>query len=62
MMQLMPGKSDDQFTEKEAKARFEAALRGGMKTSPKPHDEMKLGKPRGKKAKSPAKPKVKKVG
>jgi hypothetical protein len=56
----MSKKSEDQYGEQEAKKRFEAALRGGMGTSPKPHDEMKLGKPRGGKAKSPAKRKAKK--
>jgi hypothetical protein len=30
-----------------------------LKQPPKPHDEMKLGKPRGKKAKSPAKRRAK---
>jgi hypothetical protein len=29
-------KSDDQYTEKEAQERFEAALKGALKTSPKP--------------------------
>lgn len=29
-------KNPDQYSDKEAKARFEAALRGGLKTPPKP--------------------------
>jgi hypothetical protein len=29
-------KTDDEFSEKEAQARFEAALKGALKTSPKP--------------------------
>ena len=29
-------KDKDQYSEKEAKARFEAALRGGLSTPPKP--------------------------
>lgn len=49
----MATKPTDQYSAKEAAARFEAALRGGMGGSPKPHDEMKLGKPRGKKVASP---------
>jgi hypothetical protein len=37
---------DKEFSEKEAQARFEAALRGGLNTSPKPLKE----KPKVKKA------------
>jgi len=40
-------KSDDQFSAKEAKARFEAMLKGALSTSPKPLKD----KPRVKKAK-----------
>lgn len=29
-------KDDDEYSAKEAKARFEAALRGGLSTAPKP--------------------------
>jgi len=32
-----------------------------VRMPPKPHDQMRLGKPKGKKAKSPAKPKSKQV-
>jgi hypothetical protein len=32
-------KSEDQFSEKEAQSRFEAALRGGLKTPHKPLKE-----------------------
>jgi hypothetical protein len=42
----MPKKSEDQYDEKEAKERFEAALKGGLSTPHKPLKE---------------KPKVKKV-
>jgi hypothetical protein len=45
----MPGKSsnsDDQYSPEEAKERFEAALRGGLKTPHKPLKE----KPKAKKA------------
>jgi hypothetical protein len=41
-------KDDDQYSEKEAKARFEAALRGGLSTPHKPLKE----KPKVKKAKT----------
>jgi len=41
-----PRKSDDQFDEKEAQARFEAALKGGLNTPHKPLKE----KPKAKKA------------
>jgi hypothetical protein len=43
----MKAPKDDLYEEKEAKARFEAALRGGLNTSPKPLKE----KPKVKKAK-----------
>jgi hypothetical protein len=52
--------ADDRYTSEEAQQRFEAALRAGLNMPPKPHSEMKLGKTRGKRGKSPAKPKVKK--
>jgi hypothetical protein len=38
--------SDDSYSDKEAQRRFETALRAGLSMSPKPHDQMKLGKPR----------------
>jgi hypothetical protein len=36
---MMP-EDKDKFTAKEAQARFEAALRGGLKTPPKPLKDM----------------------
>jgi hypothetical protein len=44
----MAKKSEDQFSDKEAQARFEAALRGGLNTPHKPLKE----KPKAKKAKA----------
>jgi hypothetical protein len=52
----------DEFTPEEARKRFEAALRDAHLVGHKPQSEMKLGKPRGKKAKSPARAKAKTVG
>jgi hypothetical protein len=46
-------KNADNYSEKEAQARFEAALKGGLNTPPKPLSEMRLGKPKSKKAASP---------
>ena len=46
----MAKKPDNDFSEKEAQARFEAALRGGLNA---PHKPLK-DKPRVKKAKKPA--------
>jgi hypothetical protein len=45
-METSMKKSDDEYSEKEAQARFEAALRGALNTSPKPLKE----KPKAKKA------------
>jgi hypothetical protein len=48
-------KPPDQYDEKEAQARFEAALRSGLKTPPKPlKDKPKKAKPR-KSQKAPSK-------
>jgi hypothetical protein len=47
-------KDSDQYSEKEAKARFEAALRGGLNTPHKPLKE----KPKVTKSKKSAKKKV----
>jgi hypothetical protein len=49
------------YTEEEAALRTEAALRAAFNTPPKPQAKMKLGKPRAKLRKSPAKQKAKKV-
>jgi hypothetical protein len=53
-------KPEDQYSEQVARQRFEAALRGAQLVGHKPQSEMKLGKPRGKSSKSPAKRKTKK--
>jgi hypothetical protein len=37
-------KDSDNYDDKEAQKRFEAALRAGFKTPAKPHSEMKIGK------------------
>jgi hypothetical protein len=42
-------RQDEQYSEKEAQQRFEAALRGARVVGHKTQSEMKLGKPRGKK-------------
>jgi hypothetical protein len=44
-----PRSSDDDFDEKEAQERFEAALRSGLKTAPKPLKEKPKVKKPGKK-------------
>jgi len=41
----MDSKSDKQFSEAEARKRFEAALRGARVVGHKPQSDMKLGKP-----------------
>lgn len=52
-------KNDDgQYSEQETRRRAEAALRAAFSLPPKPQSEMKLGKPRGKPSKSPAKRKA----
>jgi hypothetical protein len=52
----MPIQSDhDQYSDKEAQRRFEAALCGARIVGHKPQSEMKLGKPRGKRVASPKK-------
>ena len=50
---LVMSKEPDKYDDKEAQERFEAALRGGLKTPAKPLEKMKLGQPRNKKAASP---------
>jgi hypothetical protein len=51
----MARNADDQFSDKEAQARFEAALKGGLNT---PHTPLKE-KPKVKKAATAKKPKKK---
>jgi hypothetical protein len=48
----------DEYTEQETQRRVEAALRGSRIAGYKPQSELKLGKPRGKRAKSPGKRKA----
>jgi hypothetical protein len=48
-------KNVDEFSEKEAQQRFEAALKGALSTSPKPLKEKPKVKKAKKKAKTPAK-------
>jgi hypothetical protein len=54
----MARKTEDQFDTAIAQQRTEAALRAAFSMPPKPQSEMKLGKPRGKKVKSPGKRKA----
>jgi hypothetical protein len=49
----MVKKRTEVLSEQEAIARRDATLLRMLKMPPKPHSEMKLGKPRGKKARSP---------
>jgi hypothetical protein len=53
----MAATKDEKYTDQEAQRRFEAALRGARVVGHKPQSEMKLGKPRGKPNKSPARKK-----
>ena len=48
-MDGMTKETEQDCSEKQARERFEAALRGGMGTSPTPHAEMKLGNSKAKK-------------
>jgi hypothetical protein len=50
----MSAKDADHYSEEETERRREAALKRMLSTSPKPHSELKLGKPRAKPKKSPA--------
>jgi hypothetical protein len=50
---------DDSYSEEETARRRDAVIKRVLSTPPKPHSEMKLGKPRGKPSKSPAKRKEK---
>lgn len=49
-------KSDQEYDDKEAQARFEAALRGGLKTPHKPLKEKSKPKKATKKTKTPKRP------
>jgi hypothetical protein len=48
-----PQRDNEQYSEQETQRRAEAALRAAFNTPTKPQSEMKLGKPRGKRAASP---------
>jgi hypothetical protein len=43
---------DEQYSEEETAQRRDAVIKRMLNTPPKPHSEMKLGKPRGKPSKS----------
>jgi hypothetical protein len=59
----MPRSPKDDYSDEEAERRAAAALRAAFSMPPKPQSEMKLGKPKGKPHKSPAKRKaVEKTG
>jgi len=52
---VMAGKNiDDQYSDEESTRRMNEALRRALTSPPKPHSEMKLGKRKVKRAKSPA--------
>jgi hypothetical protein len=55
------GKNSDnqEFSASEAARRRDAVIKRMLSTPPKPHSEMKIGKPRVKRGKSPAKRKSK---
>jgi hypothetical protein len=44
----MTEKSDNQYSEQETKRRRDAVIKLMLATPPKPHSEMKVGKPRAK--------------
>jgi hypothetical protein len=46
-------KTSDDYSEQEIVRRRDAVIKRMLNTPPKPHSEMKLGKPRGKPSKSP---------
>jgi len=50
---LMNKRQDEQFSDRETAQRRDAVLKKMLATPPKPHSEMKLGKPRRKAQKSP---------
>jgi hypothetical protein len=54
----MSGKqADDQYSEQETKRRRDAVIKRMLATPPKPHSEMKVGKPRAK-SMTPKRPKA----
>jgi hypothetical protein len=58
----MAKQQSDEFSLEEVVRRRDAVIKHMLHTPPKPHSEMKLGKPRGKPNESPAKRKEKKPG
>jgi hypothetical protein len=48
-MARSPTKDDDQYSEKEVAARRDATIKRMIAMPPKPHAEMKIGKPKAKK-------------
>jgi hypothetical protein len=46
-------RSDDQYSEQETAKRRDAVIKRMLATPPKPHSEMKIGKSKDKKRKSP---------
>jgi hypothetical protein len=49
----MDNRKDEQYSEQETAQRRDAAIKRMLNTPPKPHSEMKIGKPKGRKSKSP---------
>ena len=49
----MAKNASDDYSEQEIARRRDAVIKRMLATPPKPHSEMKLGKPRGKLSKSP---------
>jgi hypothetical protein len=45
--------AEDQYSEQETARRRDAVIKRMLATPPKPHSEMKVGKPKGKPRKSP---------